>query len=411
VAASRRALVALGLDWCWRLLSSRCSGGAQRAVDGEPPSRQSRPEPASSGLQVYFGDMAVSQRAVASSDWVPALARSGPKPRGDQQPVPEAHDFDDQWAHILNDMTPMIGAMSRQRRHYKLSPSIRPRAISRVLRTPGLIVIGSATAAGGPGRARRVLDARLSDIPGPLVEESNEAKTRSVPAPDHYLSTLVVSATLAVPATATATGALSAHSRSTACSAWRRVHNFRMVYPAALSTSRTLLGGPQQDLYVDRCRQRRGLRTGALQPAPAPAFDHHGNSLGAHHPTTDFAGIKLRPRHQGTAPAISVSGYRLTGQVKGFTAEWNNLSFSQGGQVTGSYNAQTHVYVLTWSSLISGGPFNGFTGSWHLTGTSVSSGRRHGPAWSAQRDSRLRWRLRLWLNRLGWGPTTDVWGL
>jgi len=35
---------------------------------------------------------------------------------------------------------------------------------------PGLLVIGSATAAGGPGRARRVLDARLSEIPSSLVK-------------------------------------------------------------------------------------------------------------------------------------------------------------------------------------------------------------------------------------------------
>jgi hypothetical protein len=58
--------------------------------------------------------------------------------------------------------------------------------------------------------------------------------------------------------------------------------------------------------------------------------------------------------------------------VDGFTAEWNKLSFKQGGQVTGTYNAQTHAYVLTWSSLISGGPFNGFTGVWHLKGTFAS---------------------------------------
>ena len=116
-----------------------------------------------------------------------------------------------------------------------------------------------------------------------------------------------------------------------------------------------------------------GLRTGALQPAPTPAFDHHGNSLaGRIIRPTDFAGINFGLATKGTAPVISVSGGRLSGQVKGFTAEWNNLSFSQEGPVAGSYNSQTHVYVLTWSSLISGGPFNGFTGSWHLTGTFVS---------------------------------------
>ena len=76
----------------------------------------------------------------------------------------------------------------------------------------------------------------------------------------------------------------------------------------------------------------------------------------------------------GTAPSISVSGGRLSGQVRGFTAEWNKLSFPQGSSnVSGTYNAKTHAYVLTWTSKISGGPFNGFTGSWHLQGKFVAS--------------------------------------
>jgi hypothetical protein len=84
-----------------------------------------------------------------------------------------------------------------------------------------------------------------------------------------------------------------------------------------------------------------GLLTGVLQPAPTPAFDHHGNSLaGRIIQPTDFAGINFGLATKGITPEISVSGARLSGQVKGFTAEWNNLSFSQGGQVTGSYNAK-----------------------------------------------------------------------
>ena len=37
--------------------------------------------------------------------------------------------------------------------------------------------------------------------------------------------------------------------------------------------------------------------------------------------------------------------------------------------MTGTYNAKTHAYVLNWTSQVVGGPFNGFTGDWHLTGT------------------------------------------
>ena len=83
----------------------------------------------------------------------------------------------------------------------------------------------------------------------------------------------------------------------------------------------------------------------------------------------NFTGIKFGLVTVGTAPSITASGGRLSGQLTGFTAQWNKLSFKQGATVTGTYNAQTHAYVLTWSSRISGGPFNGFTGIWHLQGT------------------------------------------
>lgn len=116
-----------------------------------------------------------------------------------------------------------------------------------------------------------------------------------------------------------------------------------------------------------------GLRTGVLQPPPSPAFDAKGDSLaGSIIATADFAGIRFGLTTVGTPPSIAANGDKLSGQLSGFTADWNKLTFKQGSsKVTGTYDAQTKVYVLTWSSLISGGPFNGFTGVWHLTGTFV----------------------------------------
>ncbi len=112
-----------------------------------------------------------------------------------------------------------------------------------------------------------------------------------------------------------------------------------------------------------------GLRTGAVQAAPSPAFDAKGNSLAAKIiKPTNFAGI-LFGLATTSAPSISVSGSKLSGQVNGLTAEWNKQLFKQGNKVTGTYNAKTHAYVLTWSSLVHGGPFNGFTGFWRLQGT------------------------------------------
>ncbi len=121
-------------------------------------------------IQGYFGDMAVGQGAVQLR-LVPALPRSGLSPEEINSRYPKLTTFDDQWAHILNDMTPMIGAMSDNVANYQAVAALPPFALFPwFFVAPGLIVIGSATAAGGPGRARRVLDARLSDIPGPLVE-------------------------------------------------------------------------------------------------------------------------------------------------------------------------------------------------------------------------------------------------
>jgi len=80
-----------------------------------------------------------------------------------------------------------------------------------------------------------------------------------------------------------------------------------------------------------------------------------------------------------------VSGRRISGQVQALTAEWNKLYFNQGSpkpgasspRVTGRYNPRTHAYLITWKSLIHSGPFNGFTGVWHLQGR-VGGGRRSG---------------------------------
>ncbi len=62
-------------------------------------------------------------------------------------------------------------------------------------------------------------------------------------------------------------------------------------------------------------------------------------------------------------------------------ASWNNEFFNQGSPkpdgsapgltapVHGTYDADTGEFVLEWSSQIVGGPFNDFTGIWHLEGT------------------------------------------
>jgi len=51
--------------------------------------------------------------------------------------------------------------------------------------------------------------------------------------------------------------------------------------------------------------------------------------------------------------------------------QWLNLpkdDSSSGPAATGAYNPADHHYTLQWTSPIVGGPFNGFTGVWHLEG-------------------------------------------
>jgi hypothetical protein len=130
-----------------------------------------------------------------------------------------------------------------------------------------------------------------------------------------------------------------------------------------------------------------GLATGRFQPHPDPAFDRKGNALANKiikpQPFTaitfSVATLKQDPQSKKTVAvtSASVSGRRLTARIPGYTAEWNKQYFNQGAPkpdgsgsaATGTYNAKTKHFVLTWTSKISGGPFNGYSGLWHLEGT------------------------------------------
>jgi hypothetical protein len=168
-----------------------------------------------------------------------------------------------------------------------------------------------------------------------------------------------------------------------------------------------------------------GLRTGGYQSQPVPGFDGGGNSLADAITTpTRFFGVKfsistnetdLQSKTKVAPPTILVAGRRLTADLSSWAASWNNQNFNQGapkpvqstqaqapgqeqaqrawdwvsqkwleaaprstvtgGGATGTYDAETKAFVLEWTSHIEGGPFNGFTGLWHLEGTFEPSER------------------------------------
>lgn len=136
-----------------------------------------------------------------------------------------------------------------------------------------------------------------------------------------------------------------------------------------------------------------GLITGSYQAAPSPPFDKNGNARADRITAPqDFEGTSFATATSAVdpqtnvkvnAPNIVASGNALSGDLRSFGVFWNNQVFNQGSpkpagtypgdtsRVTGTFDSATGAYTLNWSSQVEGGPFNDFTGVWHLTGRFV----------------------------------------
>lgn len=135
-----------------------------------------------------------------------------------------------------------------------------------------------------------------------------------------------------------------------------------------------------------------GLILGEHQPAPDPAFDGDGHALADRisAPQPWFAvrfalstgAVDPQTGEEVTPPRITHDGSgALSGDLRAVSASWNGQHFNQGspkpdgGQpghtrpVSGTYDPDSGAYMLEWASQIVGGPFDGFTGVWHLEGT------------------------------------------
>ena len=76
----------------------------------------------------------------------------------------------------------------------------------------------------------------------------------------------------------------------------------------------------------------------------------------------------------GPVPSGSVDDVANTISVdlSAWTAWWNGTNFNQGANpVTGTYDPGTGVYNISWTSTVVGGPFDGQTGAWGLTGVAT----------------------------------------
>jgi hypothetical protein len=168
---------------------------------------------------------------------------------------------------------------------------------------------------------------------------------------------------------------------------------FRMIEPGPADAYFANASSTAKDKTYTLLRpgSNAGLELGKYQPAPSPAFSSQGFAL-AHRIVQPqaFESINFsistaaKDAQSGAstkAPTLILNGSKLTGKFSAWTAEWNKIYFNQGAPkpngsspgrtspaVTGTYNKKTHAFTITWYSEIVGGPFNLFTGFWHLQG-------------------------------------------
>jgi hypothetical protein len=171
---------------------------------------------------------------------------------------------------------------------------------------------------------------------------------------------------------------------------------FEMIFPGGTVANGKFFDNPdstcankQYTLLVPG--SQGGLVTGKYQTNPTPAFNGQGGALAddivqpQSFTAIDFSIATSQTDPQSglavPTPAISVKRGKLSGQVEAWSASWNKTYFNQGSPkpggsnpgltepLSGTYSAKTHAFVITWTSQVVGGPFNGFTGFWHLTGT------------------------------------------
>jgi hypothetical protein len=103
-------------------------------------------------MQGYFGTIAVGQGALRL-EVVPALRREGLDAKQIAARFPGVTTLNRNWIAILNDMTPMIGAMSDNVDNYEALVSLPPFSLFPwFFVAPGLLIAGLALAA---GRGRR----------------------------------------------------------------------------------------------------------------------------------------------------------------------------------------------------------------------------------------------------------------
>ncbi len=406
--ALRWALVGLGValivaPFAFQMFS-RAPKGGEMMDDFETLMTRERVQT----IQGYFSDMSVGEGDIRLGLVPAAQQEGGLAPAEFDERFPAVSRLGDDWITIINDMTPMIGAMSDNVDHYDAIAALPPFPLFPFFFVlPGALVAGLALA-GGRSRPRGAepVPSHAGTIRSPDSERTPVMTT-------HPLRRLVPAlAALALVAAACGDDGDGDRARP-------RVGTEELVGTFALTPGECdasgLTGGSYLQLVLpggtvedgpffenpdSACDAKAytivspgtdgGLITGDYQPHPDPAFDGTGNSRAdAIIQPQSFTAIAFSVSSNETdpqtgddapAPTITFEDGELTGDVSAIAASWNNEFFNQGSPkpdgsspgltspVRGTYDPDTGDFVLEWSSQIVGGPFNDFTGIWHLEG-------------------------------------------
>lgn len=176
---------------------------------------------------------------------------------------------------------------------------------------------------------------------------------------------------------------------------------FRMVQPEGTLADGPFIGNgesPCEDsTHTPLLAGRTGLVIGEHQSFPDPVFDDDGNALAdaIFAPTSFFAvdfGVATPPVEPQTEtdvdpPSLTVDeDGAVTGDLRAVSVAYNGAYFAQGapapdgsmpGQtspVEGTFDEASGTLVIEWAAQIVGGPFNNFTGIWHVEGTLQDAG-------------------------------------
>lgn len=363
-------------------------------------------------IQGYFATMAVGQGAIRI-DLLPAAEQAGSLTNEQfAQQFPTVASLNRDWIGIINDMTPMIGAMSDNVDNYDAVKALPPFPLFPwFVVVPGILTVALVLlAAWGTGRPTALKTTTSHDDrtdPTPK-EETNIMVTHHARVRTALLALALGASVFAIAApSAAGAAATSAPKSKTLVGTFTLTAGenssggvsgsyFRMILPGGTIDRGPFFPNPDstatdKTYTLAQPGTDGGLTTGAYQPQPNPPFNAQGSSLAdkiiqpSPFTAIDF-GVSTNPTDPQTnasvpKPKISVKSGKLSGDLKAVAASWNNQYFNQGSPkpdgskpgltkpVSGTYDSKTKKFVLEWASQIGGGPFNDFTGVWHFEGT------------------------------------------